>query len=119
MPKEMNGKSMGGVDRNVLERILEEEVGYSKTSARATAQNLLGFLSHEHDDLDAALQRWTVDRADMVFVSEGVFNTLDLVEIGLTYPAALVFIDWARSDPAFAAKSLEVRVQGLSPEQET
>ena len=117
MSKEMGSESETNIDSNVLKRILEEEVGYSKMSARTTAQSLLEFQSCEHDDLDTALHRWIADRTDMALVSEGVFNTFDLVEIGLTYPAALVFIDWARSDPAFAARSLEDRTHGLSPEQ--
>lgn len=119
MPKEKCRGCGGNVNQDALERILEEEVGYSKTSAKNNAKNLLGFQSRERDDLDTALHRWIANRDDITLVSEGIFNTLNLLEIGLTYPAALMFIDWARSDPAFAAKSLGDRANGLSSEQKS
>lgn len=95
---------------NEIARILEDELGYSGKAAKDTARDLLNLTSAEHGDLDEALARWLVNRSDQAEVREGAFVASDLTRSGLTYPAALIFIDWARSDPAEAAKALSARM---------
>ena len=99
-----------GTTYNEIAKILEVELGYSEKAAKDTTRDLLNFTSSEHRDLDKALARWLIDRNDRMEVCEGAFRTSDLVRSGLTYPAALIFIDWARSDPAEAAKALSARM---------
>lgn len=105
----MNGRSVCETE-NEIAGILEDELGYSRKAAKDTARDLLNFTSAEHRDLDEALARWLMDRNDHAEVREGAFKASDLTRSGLTYPAALIFIDWARSDPAEAAKALSARM---------
>lgn len=105
----MNGHAANKTEYEIA-RILENELGYSGKAAKDTARDLLNFTSVEHRDLDEALARWLVDRGNQAEVCEGAFRASDLTRSGLTYPAALIFIDWARSDPAEAAKALSARM---------
>ena len=107
----MNASAIGATE-NEIARILVVELGYSEKVAKDTAHDLLNFTSLEHRDLDEALARWLTDRSDRAEVCEGAFRLSNLMRSGLTYPAALIFIDWARSDPAEAAKALSSRMLG-------
>lgn len=106
---DMNARAVGKSE-NEIARILEDELGYSEKAAKDTARDLLNFTSDEHQDLDEALACWLMDRSDHAEVREGAFKASDLTRSGLTYPAALIFIDWARSDPAEAAQALSARM---------
>ena len=110
MKGEYTNRSSSRIDHDKLASVLEIELGYSRRSAETTAHDLLNFTSSNHSDLDQALQRWLVDRSDLLDICEGAFKVSDLMCSGLTYPAALIFIDWARSDPAEAAKALAARM---------
>lgn len=96
--------------QDTLKKILRTECGYSERSAELTARDLTHFSSPDHADLDEAVARWAADRDDLVDVRCGGRGALDLVTLGMSYPAALVFVDWYRSDPATASRALAERM---------
>ena len=93
-----------------IARILSREYGYSTRAAEQTAHDLTHFVCADHADLDEAVARWARDRDDQTDVRVGVRSARDLVEQGLSYPGALVFADWYRSDPETAARALAERM---------
>lgn len=97
-------------DELLIERILREECGYSPRAAEVTARDLTHFVAADHDDLDEAVARWVCDRADQADVAVGGRSVRDLVGLGLSYPAALVFADWYRCDPVTASRALAERM---------
>ena len=98
-----------GITEDALARVLEGELGYSPHAARATAADLLDFKSEPHEDLDLALAVWFEDRLATLHVLEAEFDAAELAAAGaMSYPGALVFIDWLRTDPASARDALVV-----------
>ncbi len=98
------------VTEDLLTRILTHECGYSARAAEQTAHDLTHFVCADHADLDEAVARWARDREDQMDVRVGARSVRDLVEQGLSYPGALVFADWYRSDPETAARALAERM---------
>lgn len=90
--------------------ILREEYGYSPRAAELTARDLTNFVAADHDDLEEAVTRWVRDRADQVDIAVGSRSVRDLERLGLSYPAALVFVDWYRCDPSTASRALAERM---------
>ena len=93
-----------------IARILAHEFGYSARAAAQTAHDLTHFVCADHADLDEAVGRWVRDREDQVDVRVGARSVRDLVKQGLSYPGALVFADWYRSDPETAVRALAERM---------
>lgn len=91
-------------------QILSEELGYSRRAAELTARDLTHFSAPEHADLDEAVARWVTDRGDLSELACGGYCVRDLMAHGMSYPAALVFVDWCRSDPATASRALAERM---------
>ena len=77
--------------------------GYSDYTAGVTAHNLVDLA---YPDLRAALHNW-VKNSECTVIREDAHNTDYLMKYyKMTYPAALIFIDWYRQDPVNAKKSL-------------
>lgn len=86
-----------------IREILLRKCGYSEYAAKVTEKDL----SHiKGIDLMNARDLWVESdiQSDIV---ENPYTTKMLVrEYGMTYPAALLFIDWYREDPVNASKAL-------------
>ena len=93
-----------------IRHILITECGYSERAAELTAHDLTHFLASDHADLDEAVARWVADRADLAAFSCGGHRVSDLMARGMSYPAALVFVDWYRSEPTVASRAFAERM---------
>lgn len=90
-----------------LIRRLTEELAYSRASAEKTAEDLA---SSEYPDIIIAAEQWA-DTGMMLDIIEGSCSAASLIKDGqMTYPAALIFIDWLRTDPVSALRALEIRM---------
>ena len=77
--------------------------GYARGSACRTANDLCQI---QYEDLRYALGQWLND-GSQIEVTDGKCSTAMLVKCcHMTYPAALIFIDWYRSDPVAACATL-------------
>lgn len=103
----MRGGLEVSVDKNLIEGVLIREYGYAPRSAELTAYDLTHFSASIHDDLDEAVSRWARNRLDKVDIHAGVHSARSLMAHGLAYPAALVFLDWYRTDPTTASLALD------------
>lgn len=101
---------MNANDESLIAQILREECGYSSRAAEVTAHDLTHFVAADHGDLDEAVARWVHDRSDQTDVAVGGRSVRDLMGLGLSYPACLVFADWYRCDPATASRALAERM---------
>ncbi len=108
----MSEKNQGAdtPSERAIAQILRGEYDYPPAAAEVTAHDLLHFSAADHADLDEAVRRWVRDRRDTANVGRAPFDARGLMTRGMPYPAALVFIDWHRCDPATAARALAVRM---------
>ncbi len=97
-------------DELLIERILREECGYSPRAAAVTARDQKDFVAGDPAGHDAGVARRVRARADQADVAVGGRSVRDLVGLGLSYPAALVFADWYRCDPVTASRALAERM---------
>lgn len=93
-----------------VRQILLTEYGYSEHAAGLTAHDLTHFSAPDHADLDEAVSRWAASRSDLADLICGGRLVSDLMACGMSYPAALVFVDWYRCDPATASRALGERM---------
>lgn len=92
--------------KEAITTILINELGYSPYAARVTGRDLTD-AALQNEDIADAVCAWMADRDDARNISEQEFSTADLVHSGaMSYPAALIFIDWLRADPEKARSSL-------------
>lgn len=88
-------------------RKLIVELGYSEHAAAQTATDLLRI---DHLDIKEAVNRW-ISYDEATPVDEASFSTDILMrQYGMTYPAALVFLDWYREDPVVAFNAVTARM---------
>lgn len=86
-----------------IKKILIER-GYPERIAATTAANLSKLTGRFGD----ALKQWVQKGANTVMESHG-YTTTSLMERfkGMTYPAALLTIDWLERDPKMAKQAIE------------
>jgi len=88
-------------------RKLIVELDYSEYAAAQTATDLLRI---DHLDIKEAVNRW-ISYGESTPVDEAPFSTDVLMfQYGMTYPAALVFLDWYREDPVVAFNAVTARM---------
>ena len=90
-----------------LSAILSDRLGYQQRAADETAGDLL---SMRDRDLRRALADWVEDQGVRREVGARGVTASALVASGLTYPAALIMVDWIRSDPDRALEALMRRM---------
>ena len=89
--------------KETLTQILIAKEGYSQRSAEITANDLCCITD---DEIHTALVKW-VTTGEHPNIFEGDFDCKSLLtSFGMKYPAALIFIDWYRSNPIEAMKCL-------------
>lgn len=86
-----------------IKEILMQKEGYSPHSAESTANDLEGIKDPE---ISQALIRWT-DSGKKTNIARGPFSCRQLMaDLGMKYPAALIFLDWYCEDPESAIASI-------------
>ena len=88
---------------NAIAEILVIRAGYGKKAAQVTAKQLYAL---KHRDLKQAVAGWLRTGAEAP-VGEAPYDTASLMKNhALTYPAAILFVNWYRDDPKTAAGSM-------------
>ncbi|MBE6719079.1 MAG: hypothetical protein E7571_00285 [Ruminococcaceae bacterium] len=88
-------------------RKLIKDLGYSNSVANKTADDLCKL---KYPDLNDGLKNWLNTNAHTMII-DGKYSTHILTEkYNMTYPAALIFLDWYRTDPKTAASVLKMRM---------
>ena len=86
----------------IKESLVQKE-GYSPRSAESTANDLENFKDSE---IYQALIRW-IESGKKTNVARGSFSCRQLMaDLGMKYPAALIFLDWYCEDPKTAMESI-------------
>ncbi len=86
---------------------LISELAYSDVSAQRTARDLCAI---RYPDLREGVVRWLTCGLE-TSAGEGEYSTETLMKtFRMTYPAALIFIDWYRTDPSTAVSALRVQM---------
>lgn len=86
---------------------LVAELAYSDVSASKTAEDLSQI---RHPDLKNGLLNW-LQRDTCTLIMSGEYSTAFLMEkYHMTYPAAIIFLDWYRTDPDAAVSVLKMRM---------
>ena len=90
------------MDKGILERILQNELEYSKYEASLTANDLMNL----QPQLLQAVEAWAKDRSETDIIVEG-FSAKSLMKSKhFSYPAALIALDWLLTEPEIAKKEL-------------
>lgn len=93
--------------REQLKNKLISELAYSSPSASRTAEDLCNL---KCTDLREALLRWFRTDTQTV-IQDDPYSTVFLMEkYHMTYPAALIFLEWYREDPKAAMSVLQMRM---------
>lgn len=86
-----------------IKEILVQKEGYSPRSAESTANDLENIKDSE---IYQALIRW-IESGKRTNVARGSFSCRQLMaDLGMKYPAALIFLDWYCEDPKTAMESI-------------
>ena len=86
-----------------INEILVQKEGYSPRSAESTANDLENIKDSE---IYQALIRW-IESGKKTNVARGSFSCRQLMaDLGMKYPAALIFLDWYCEDPKTAMESI-------------
>ena len=87
---------------NIKAKLIER--GYPKNAAQIVAQKL----STLTDTLKEAANKW-LDTAEMPEIAFHGYSTMSLMEHNpeMTYPAALLTLDWLRREPEKARRIIE------------
>lgn len=86
-----------------IKEILVQKEGYSPRSAESTANDLENIKDFE---IYQALIRW-IESGKKTNVARGSFSCRQLMaDLGMKYPAALIFLDWYCEDPKTAMESI-------------
>lgn len=86
-----------------IKEILVQKEGYSPRSAESTANDLENIKDSE---IYQALIRW-IESGKKTNVARGSFSCRQLMaDLGMKYPAALIFLDWYCEDPRTAMESI-------------
>lgn len=86
-----------------IKEILMQKEGYSPHSAESTANDLD---SIQDSEISQALIRW-IDSGKKTNIARGSFSCRQLMaDLGMKYPATLIFLDWYCEDPKSAIASI-------------
>lgn len=86
-----------------IKELLVQKEGYSPRSAESTANDLENIKDSE---IYQALIRW-IESGKKTNVARGSFSCRQLMaDLGMKYPAALIFLDWYCEDPKTAMESI-------------
>ena len=86
-----------------IKEILMQKEGYSPHSAESTANDLE---SIQESEIYQALIRW-IDSGKKTNIARGSFSCRQLMaDLGMKYPATLIFLDWYCEDPKTAMESI-------------
>lgn len=86
-----------------IKEILVQKEGYSPRSAESTANDLENIKDSE---IYQVLIRW-IESGKKTNVARGSFSCRQLMaDLGMKYPAALIFLDWYCEDPKTAMESI-------------
>ena len=86
-----------------IKEILVQKEGYSPRSAETTANDLENIKDSE---IYQALIRW-IESGKKTNAARGSFSCRQLMaDLGMKYPAALIFLDWYCEDPKTAMESI-------------
>lgn len=92
------------MDKETMMKILEQK-GYDKKSASLVANDLMQLESPLSDYLGQWVERDTI--TDYIVDGYSIVNLMQ--ERSMTYPAALLTMDWIIKEPEKALKSLKSR----------
>ena len=90
-----------------IENKLIRELAYSKTSASRTATDLCNI---KNQDLKKALLDWLQCGFNNQVIIDTYSTTTLMEKYHMTYPAALIFLDWYIENPDEAVTVLEMRM---------
>ena len=86
-----------------IKEILIQKEGYSPHSAESTAHDLE---SIQDSEIYQALIRW-MESGKKTNIARGSFSCRQLIaDLGMKYPATLIFLDWYCEDPESAIASI-------------
>lgn len=86
-----------------IKEILVQKEGYSPQIAESTANDLE---SIKDSEIYQALIRW-IESGKKTNIARGSFSCRQLIaDLGMKYPAALIFLDWYCEDPESAIASI-------------
>ena len=86
-----------------IKAVLVQKEGYSPRTAESTANDLE---SIKDSEISQALIRW-IDSGKKTNIARGSFSCRQLMtDLGMKYPAALIFLDWYCEDPESAIASI-------------
>ena len=95
------------MEKNYIYNVLLER-GYDENSARLVATELTML----HDPLDVYLEKWVQNKSDIMNYDANGYSVKQLMEErGMTYPAALLTMDWLIKEPDAAVASLKRRIK--------
>ena len=90
------------MDKKKLSDILVKELDYSEYEARVTANDLINLQPR----FQPALEKWATSREETE-ISIGAISSIKLMrDKKMTYPAALIALDWVATDPETAVPIL-------------
>lgn len=86
-----------------IKEVLLQKEGYSPRTAESTANDLE---SIQDSEISQALIRW-IDSGKKTNIARGSFSCRQLMaDLGMKYPATLIFLDWYCEDPESAIASI-------------
>lgn len=93
---------MVDMEEKIFQKLVET-LGYTERSAKITAQDLCKF---QDQDLKDAVVLW-MNQHLMTDIQQGEYSARKLMEeYGMKYPAALIQIEWLRTDYEEASNAL-------------
>lgn len=91
--------------KNEIVKKLIDALGYSGHSANRTAVDLLAF---KDEDLQRAVVNWLNNNETQNIIEGNISTNRLMAERNMTFPAALIMINWIREDEAAALTALDV-----------
>ena len=93
--------------KELIQRKLMVDLSYSERAASRTAEDICRF---KHSDLKDGARKW-LEENQCMNIEEDKYSTDRLMSTyKMTYPAALIFIDWYREDPLTASNALKMQM---------
>lgn len=89
---------------NKIIKKLTNELGYSVYSATRTASDLLAF---NDEDLRRAVVNWVNYNETENIIESNISTYKLMIDRKMTFPAALIMINWIREDEATALTALD------------
>lgn len=93
--------------REQLKNKLISELAYSSASASKTAEDLCNL---KYADLRKGLLDWLQTDTQTLIQGEPYSTAYLMEKYHMTYPAALIFLEWYRENPTAAVSVLKMRM---------